>query len=93
MLYIICYDIEEDKLRNRVSRILQGFGRRVQKSVFECELDDKSLQRLKKQLEKSFKAGPEDSIRIYQICQTCKMKALGLGNLGLTLKEKDYIYL
>ena len=92
-MYIICYDIENDKIRRRISVILQGFGQRVQKSVFECELDEKALQRLKNQLEKSFDAGEEDSIRIYQICQTCKMKALGMGNLAVSFIEKDYIYL
>ena len=37
MFYLICYDVVNDR-RNRVSRLLEGYGLRVQKSVFECVL-------------------------------------------------------
>ena len=35
MFYLICYDVVNDRRRNRVSRLLEGYGLRVQKSVFE----------------------------------------------------------
>lgn len=33
--YLICYDIEDDGRRRRVARCLEGYGERVQESVFE----------------------------------------------------------
>jgi len=38
MVWVICYDVVEDKRRNQVFKALQGFGQNVQYSVFECEL-------------------------------------------------------
>jgi len=93
MLYIICYDIEQDILRNKISHILQGFGKRVQKSVFECELDEKTLQRLLRQLECVFKGQGQDSLRIYPLCQTCKRRAMGIGSTHPGSEERSYIYL
>ena len=33
--YLVCYDIENNRERQRVAKCLQRYGRRVQKSVFE----------------------------------------------------------
>ena len=37
--YIVCYDITADKTRLKADKLLQGFGVRIQKSVFECWLN------------------------------------------------------
>ena len=42
-LFIAAYDIADDRRRRRVSRVLSGFGLRVQRSVFEVWLDPKDL--------------------------------------------------
>ena len=39
MLYVVCYDVSEDKTRDRLSERLLDFGVRIQESVFECLLD------------------------------------------------------
>jgi CRISPR-associated protein Cas2 len=36
--YIAAYDISDNRERDRVSRVLEGYGFRVQESVFECLL-------------------------------------------------------
>jgi CRISPR-associated endonuclease Cas2 len=38
MFYLVCYDVVLDRRRNKVAHILEGYGLRVQKSVFECVL-------------------------------------------------------
>ena len=38
MFYLVCYDIVSDYRRNKVSQLLEGYGIRVQRSVFECLL-------------------------------------------------------
>lgn len=50
--YIVVYDIEDDRERLRVGKLLEGFGRRVQKSVFECPLTRSSRTALEDKLEK-----------------------------------------
>jgi CRISPR-associated protein Cas2 len=36
--YLICYDITDDRDRNRVAHLLERYGERVQYSVFEVHL-------------------------------------------------------
>lgn len=66
MLYVIVYDIPLDKRRNKVAKILEGYGQRVQLSVFECEITDKKLGELKSKLRKKVHE-KEDSVRFYAI--------------------------
>lgn len=70
MFVVICYDIPDDRRRTKVGKLLEGFGARVQKSVFECDLTPKLLDRLKGKLGKVI-ADPEDSLRYYYLCQEC----------------------
>lgn len=44
MLVLVIYDIPDDKRRNKLATFLEGYGRRVQKSAFECFL---SLEEMK----------------------------------------------
>lgn len=50
--YAVVYDISSDRERSRVDRVLQSFGFRVQKSVFECRLTRKDRNQLVERLEK-----------------------------------------
>ncbi len=88
MYYLVCYDIEEDRHRSRIAHILEGFGQRVQKSVFECHLDGKAFQRLVQLLERTFQPQGNDSIRIYPICADCRRGAVGMGQLPEVISQQ-----
>ena len=45
-MYLVCYDITSDRVRNKIVKTLEGYGRRVQYSVFECDLDEKRYKEL-----------------------------------------------
>jgi CRISPR-associated protein Cas2 len=45
--YLVSYDICDPKRLRRVARALEGFGVRLQYSVFECPLDDMRMAMLK----------------------------------------------
>ena len=47
-MYVISYDIAGDKLRNKIAKVLLGYGRRVQYSVFECRISQKRFEELYK---------------------------------------------
>jgi CRISPR-associated protein Cas2 len=66
MLYVIAYDISDNRRRNKVAKVLEGYGKRVQLSVFECDMSEKLLLELKTKLRKKVHA-EEDSIRFYAI--------------------------
>lgn len=76
--YLVCYDIVSDRRRNRVSHLLEGYGMRIQKSVFECVLNDDQYQMLHKKLLRYLKR-EEDQIRFYPLSAPCRRKVIILG--------------
>ena len=87
--YVIAYDIPDDRRRTRIHKILRGFGRWTQYSVFECHLTDKQLVLLRARLLSQIKPD-EDSLRIYPLCASC----LGKGEtIGSPKPEPERIYL
>jgi len=72
MFIVVCYDIPDDKRRNRISDILEGFGERVQRSVFECDIKPEHLKKMKEKLVKVLK--DDDSVRYYYLCGECVTK-------------------
>jgi CRISPR-associated protein Cas2 len=78
MFYLICYDIVSDSRRQKVSKLLETCGFRVQKSVFECVLDEKRLEQLQKRLLKLLNKR-QDQIRFYPLSASCRSKVIVLG--------------
>jgi CRISPR-associated protein Cas2 len=64
VFYLICYDVVQDNRRNKVAHLLEGYGMRVQKSVFECVLTDKQYEMLTRKLDRYLKP-EEDQLRFY----------------------------
>ena len=81
MRYVIAYDIEEDRVRTRIAAVLASYGTRVQKSVFECNLDPEALERLTHLLSEELAVAPGGGIRIYRLCADCYGASTGLGEL------------
>lgn len=81
MRYVVAYDIEEDRVRTRIATVLASYGTRVQKSVFECNLEPEALERLTHLLSTELAVAPGGNIRIYQLCADCYGASLGLGEL------------
>ena len=93
MRYVISYDISNDRRRQRIAKILQNYGWRVQESVFEVCLDDGLRRRLERQLESAWEAEEEGSIRIYPCCKTCLDGTSGVGNLiDVPADAKNWIF-
>ncbi|MEW5725475.1 MAG: CRISPR-associated endonuclease Cas2, partial [Thermodesulfobacteriota bacterium] len=70
MYVVISYDVVNDKKRYRLAKMLKEYGRRVQKSVFECLVDERIFLKLKSRAEKIIDH-KEDSIRFYFLCGRC----------------------
>jgi CRISPR-associated protein Cas2 len=75
---VVSYDIVDDKRRNKVMKTLEGFGHRVQYSVFECELRPADLDKLKARL-KALIVPEVDDVRFYLLCENCLGKVTMLG--------------
>ena len=70
MLYVISYDIPDDRRRNQLAKALKGFGTRVQYSVFEAHLNGKQYEELKRAVARIIDLA-EDSVRYYTLCGAC----------------------
>lgn len=87
--YVVCYDIPDDKRRIKIARCLDGYGDRIQFSVFEALLDQALVEKLVARLQ-SLIDETEDSVRIYALCATCasKSRQLGLVEFGPKIGEE-----
>ena len=91
MFWIVSYDIPNDRRRGRVSKLLEGYGRRVQYSVFECDLDDDDkLKTLEKRLRREVD-DDEDDIRLYPLNRADLKRVRLLGKAKLELKRGYYM--
>ncbi len=70
MCYVIAYDIPNDKRRTKVHKILLGYGKWTQYSLFECFLSRKEQVLLQAKLEQYLVAA-QDSVRFYPLCANC----------------------
>ncbi len=64
---MICFDVSDPRRLRRIACELENFGQRVQRSVFECWLDDRELFDLKSRLAGILDPA-EDQIRYYRLC-------------------------
>lgn len=90
MFIVVSYDIVDDRIRERVSKTLLDYGTRVQRSVFECTLDEKKLEEMVARVLK-FLDHQQDTLRIYNICGGCLKKIQVFGKGDLTQDEDVYI--
>ena len=78
MIYIIAYDIADNRRRLRVAKTLESWGYRIQEFVFQLRLDSATLARVRLSLAALISEG-DDVIHIYPICSSCADHADILG--------------
>ena len=78
MIYIVAYDIANNRRRLKVAKILESWGYRIQESVFQLRLDTATLARVRSRLT-ALISDSEDVIHIYRICSSCADRADILG--------------
>ena len=90
-MYVISYDIENDRIRNKIAKTLEGYGKRVQYSVFECRLSKDRFESLYKRLAKLMRDEKEGNIRFYKICRNCEsdIATIGIVKEAVAQNEQD----
>jgi CRISPR-associated protein Cas2 len=76
-VYVFCYDIESLKVRNRIAKILEQHGCRVQKSVFEVRAEHQKAEAILRLLQNE--RLPGDSIRMYCITEEGRKRCATAG--------------
>jgi len=90
MFLVVSYDVVDDQKRRKLAEILKDYGRRVQYSVFECNLEKKYIEQMIKEAS-VFIDENQDSLRIYRLCNECVEKVETFGNQNRFDTEKSIV--
>lgn len=71
MLTVVAYDVRDDRRRARLVNVLEDFGRRVQYSVFECEVTARRFEALRIAVGRVI-ARDVDRVAYYRLCGGCR---------------------
>ncbi len=89
-MYVLVYDVVNDRRRNRLHRALKDYGTPVQRSVFEFDLGPKEADAMMLRVEKLINE-EEDTVRLYRLCAACLTETRILGEGTLSLDPDYYI--
>jgi len=85
---LLTSDITEPKRLTALHRFLKEFGLNTQKSVFECDIDEAGIRKIRIYCRDHLDIAT-DSVRIYKICSRCINKVI-LSGLGLKVTQLEY---
>lgn len=89
-LWIIAYDSPSDRRRRRFAKLLEGYGQRLQWSVFECRLQRDELNQLLSRLGRSINP-TEDRIRLWPVPESSARRVIQLGLAAPPPPEPDVV--
>lgn len=87
MTYIIAYDIENDRVRNRLARFLEKNGLRLQKSVFAIDSNAKKIKDIQKNIAKI--TSGKGKIALFPLCANCLSRSVKIDD---TMPENFLIF-
>jgi CRISPR-associated protein Cas2 len=83
--YLVCYDVRDERRLRRAAKHLEGYGTRVQYSVFRCWLSGREMRKLKWELTEKLSA--EDDVLFVPLCARC---VEGLAVTHSAIKRPDW---
>ena len=92
-MYLVSYDIVSDKLRRKIAKCLENYGKRIQYSVFECDLNEIRFKKLYGELLEIACDIDDGSIRFYYLCGKCypRLRIIGKKAPSLFRDNEDVI--
>ncbi|MGD9506745.1 MAG: CRISPR-associated endonuclease Cas2 [Syntrophobacteraceae bacterium] len=93
MWVVVCYDVNtetnEGKRRlRRVAQVCKNYGQRVQKSVFECEVNEMQFDRLRRSLLKEVEL-EQDNLRLYRLTEPRDSRVEEYGSTRTVLFNEE----
>lgn len=82
---LVIYDIINNKKRNKLAKLLKGYGFRIQKSAFEAKISSSKYRKLLKELEAFGSA--EDCIRVYKIIGNGQVVTIGKPRANIDIED------
>ena len=76
-IYLVVFDISDNRERRRIGKYLLKFGNRIQRSVFEIIIDD--LYQRERMMRKLAQLTTEpEGIRLYRLCENCRRQSFNI---------------
>jgi CRISPR-associated protein Cas2 len=69
-MFVIAYDISDDRRRTKLFKSLKRYGTPVQESVFECHLTPGQFAQMRQEVERLIEPAA-DQVRYYNLCGAC----------------------
>jgi CRISPR-associated protein Cas2 len=67
--WLICYDVRDKKRLRKTAKHMEGYGERMQYSVFRCWLTVRGMEQLRWELTEIL--APEDDVLFIPLCSGC----------------------
>ncbi len=78
-VYVVCFDISDNRTRRRIGNELLEYGNRIQESVFEVSVKNSAeLETIRKALA-DLTSEEDNNVRFYRICASCRSASATLG--------------
>ena len=90
MQYVVCYDIADDRRRERIATALLDYGPRAQESVFVANLDEELAGKMEARLAKLVD-GQLDRVHIFAMCTACSARTKTMGTAQVVQDRAFYI--
>jgi CRISPR-associated protein Cas2 len=78
MFILVAYDIADNRRLQRIAKIMEDYGDRVQYSVFEMEVDRTTFRQMRQRTEDVLEAD-EDGVKYFFLCDRCAGRVDVLG--------------
>ncbi len=76
--YLLIYDIADERRLAKVAKVMENYGVRVQKSIFEAALTKEVLRQLRLDLLQVMDLG-EDGVKYFPLCPKCEQRITIIG--------------
>lgn len=93
MWIVVCYDVNTEtaagrKRLRRVAQVCKNFGQRVQKSVFECNVDEMKYEDLRRKLLREVKL-ELDNLRLYRLTEPRDTRVEEYGTVRTVFYDEE----
>lgn len=77
--WLVCYDVRDEVRLRKCAKHMEGYGRRIQYSVFRCWLTGRAAERLRWELTRILT--DDDDVMLIPVCRYCAENIRGIrGN-------------
>lgn len=90
IMQVVAYDIQKDRNRKQVSDLLEKYGTRVNRSVFECMITAVQLRKLKSEIS-TLVDKRTDIIIFYTVCINCYTKTTYLPDSNKDIESISFV--